>query len=103
MYLVGLSHLADAGGLYEVRQHKGGLLNTPLALQVLPLLAPMPGDRYTVTVCLQQPTAVTLQQPTVIALWKVYILCTCCSASASADNHHTVMRRLHQPTDLTML
>jgi len=49
-YLVSLPHLANASGLNEVWQHKGGLLNAPLALQVLPLLAPMPGHRHTVTV-----------------------------------------------------
>ena len=49
-YLIGLPHLANASGLNEVWQHKGGLLNAPLALQVLPLLAPMPGHRHTVTV-----------------------------------------------------
>lgn len=59
IYLVRLSHLANASGFYEVRQHKGGLLYPPLALQVLPLLAPVPGDRYTVTVCLHQPTVIT--------------------------------------------
>lgn len=53
-YLVSLSHLTDARGLNEVRQHERWLLNTPFALQVLPLLTPMPGHRYTVPVRLHQ-------------------------------------------------
>ena len=37
LFLVGLAHLADAGGLYEVRQLERRLLQAPLPLQVLPL------------------------------------------------------------------
>ena len=48
--LVGLSHLADAGGLNEVWQLEGGLLNAALALQVLPLLTPVAGHRHAVAV-----------------------------------------------------
>ena len=51
--LVGLSHLADAGGLNEVWQLEGGLLNAALALQVLPLLTPVAGHRHAVAVRLQ--------------------------------------------------
>ena len=51
--LIGLSHLADAGGLNEVWQLEGGLLNAALALQVFPLLTPVAGHRHAVAVRLQ--------------------------------------------------
>ena len=56
-HLIGLSHLPNSSGLNKIWQHKGGLLNTTLALEVLPLLTPMPGHRYTVTVGLRQSHA----------------------------------------------
>lgn len=50
--LVSLSHLANTSSLDEVWQHKGGLLDTSFALEVLPLLTPVPGYRYAVPVSL---------------------------------------------------
>ena len=49
-----LSHLANAGGLNELWELKRRLLKTSLALQVLPLLTPMPWHWNSVPVCLQQ-------------------------------------------------
>ena len=55
--LVGLPHVPNACGLNEFWQPEQGLLNTPLPLEVLALLGPMPGHRHRIPVGLQTANA----------------------------------------------
>ena len=52
LLLVGLAHVRNAGGLNEVRELERRLLNAALALEVLALLGPVPGDRDRIPVSL---------------------------------------------------
>ena len=63
LFLVGLAHFANAGGLYEVWQLEGRLLQASLPLQVLPLLAPVAWHRHSVPVRLHRVGFTRSAQP----------------------------------------
>ena len=98
LFLVGLPHLAYSGGLYEVWELEGRLLQAPLPLQVFPLLTPMPRHRHCISVRLHRLGQSGSVKPSVMLQPANATLAPCLIAPRTAERRFLLFRDISKAT-----